>query len=202
MVKAPFGRDVVRKYWLLHDVMRALALRRIRSVEFAAGNLHRQHITWDNSGEVWVNRGADDWTVAGHSLAQYGFYARIPAGKENAEAAVERLGGAVVEWARSPDMLYVNPRTGGPVSIGPLTAAAAVRLAWDGKNVSLTPLPESAAFDVRLRWALLPWRAAPPAQAEAIDESGNVLETSRLAAEGADVTLSLNRGVFAYRLRQ
>ena len=202
MVKAPFGRDVVRKYWLLDNVMRALALRRIRSVEFAAGNLHRQHVTWDNGGEVWVNRGADDWSVAGHSLAQYGFYARIPAGKENAEAAVERLGGAVVEWARSPGMLYVNPRAGGPVSIGPLTAAGAVRLAWDGNNVSLTPLPESAAFDVRLRWALLPRRLPAPDIAEAVDESGHVLETSRLVGEGADVMLSLNRGVFAYRLRQ
>ncbi|MBZ5584662.1 MAG: hypothetical protein LAQ30_21120 [Acidobacteriia bacterium] len=48
MVQAPFSRDVVRKYWLLHDIMRALALRRIETVEFAGGDIHRQHVRWDN----------------------------------------------------------------------------------------------------------------------------------------------------------
>jgi hypothetical protein len=56
MAPAPFSRDVVRKYWLLHDVMRALALPRIEAVEFAAGDIHRQHVPWDNGGSVFGRR--------------------------------------------------------------------------------------------------------------------------------------------------
>ena len=101
MVQAPFGREVVRTYWLLHDLMRALALRRIESFEFAGGNLHHQHVTWEG-GQVWVNRGVDDWEVAGHVLPQYGFYAHVGA----VEAAFERHGDRTVEWSRGPDGEY------------------------------------------------------------------------------------------------
>jgi hypothetical protein len=39
MVRQPFGREVVRVYWLLHDLMRALAMRKIEGVEFGGGSL-------------------------------------------------------------------------------------------------------------------------------------------------------------------
>jgi hypothetical protein len=110
MVPTPFGRDVVRKYWLLHDLMRGLALRRFESHEFAGGNLHRQHVTWEGGAEVWVNRGVDDWSVSGHTLPQYGFYARVPASGGSIEAAIERREGVIVEWSRSPDATYFNAR--------------------------------------------------------------------------------------------
>lgn len=103
MVRSPFARDVVRKYWLLHGLMRALALHRIERVEF--DGLHRQHVVWDN-GEVWVNRGESDWSAAGHTLPQYGFYARV----DQVEAAIERRQGLIVEWSRSADGDYVNAR--------------------------------------------------------------------------------------------
>ncbi|MCR4412385.1 MAG: hypothetical protein NUV77_08175, partial [Thermoguttaceae bacterium] len=60
MVPEAFGRQVVRKYWLLHDLMRALALRRIEAVEYVGGDLHRQHVRWSGGGDVWVNRGPGD----------------------------------------------------------------------------------------------------------------------------------------------
>ena len=69
MVSRPFGRDVVRKYWLPQDVMRALALRTIEGVEFVDGDLHRQHVQWSGGAEVWVNRGEPDWAVAGYDAA-------------------------------------------------------------------------------------------------------------------------------------
>jgi hypothetical protein len=97
---------VVRKYWLLHDLMRALALRQMESFEFAGGGLHRQHVRWEGGAEVWVNRGAADWEIAGHVLPRYGFYARFAGG----EAAIERREGAVVEWSRTASALYVNAR--------------------------------------------------------------------------------------------
>jgi hypothetical protein len=134
MVASAFSRDVVRKYWLLHDLMRALALRRIESVEFAGGDIHRQHVRWDDGADVWVNRGSTDWQVEGHTLAQYGFYARFHGG----EAAIERLSGAVVEWSRTDAALYVNAREAGkPVSFpGAVTDSAFRR--ENGKQV---PLP-------------------------------------------------------------
>jgi len=106
MVPVPFGRDVVRKYWLLHDLMRALALERIDSVEFADGDMHRQYVRWQNGAEVWMNRGADDWSVGDHVLPQYGFFARVG----DVEAAIERLDGVIAEWSRGPGGVYVNAR--------------------------------------------------------------------------------------------
>jgi hypothetical protein len=104
MVASGFNRDVVRKYWLLHDLMRALALERIEAVEFAAGDLHRQHVLWSNGAEVWVNRGATEWLASGHVLPQYGFYARFPGGA----AAIENRDGARIEWSRTADAIYEN----------------------------------------------------------------------------------------------
>ena len=101
MVWDAFSRDTVRKYWLLHDVMRGLALRRMQDFAFAGSNLHRQEIRWDKGGEVWVNRGGDDWNAAQHVLPQYGFYARVPAKEGVLEAAIERRDGLIVEWSKA-----------------------------------------------------------------------------------------------------
>ena len=110
MVPSPMGREVVRQYWLLHDAMRGLALARFDSHEFADGDLHRQHVKWEGGGEVWVNRGAGDWAVGGHTLPQYGFYARVPGADGVTDAAIERREGVIVEWSRSPHAAYANAR--------------------------------------------------------------------------------------------
>ena len=110
MVSRPFGPDVVRKYWLTHAVARALALRTIDAVEFVDGDLHRQHVRWSGGGEVWVNRGETDWSIAGATLPQYGFLARVPTDAGPVEAAIARRQGVLVEMARSPGQLYVNGR--------------------------------------------------------------------------------------------
>jgi hypothetical protein len=98
MVPQAFSRDVVRVYWLLDEAMKALALDRISGVEFADGDIHRQHVKWERGGEVWVNRGAVPWRVAGRTLPQYGFYVRAG----DCEAGVETRDGVRVEWSRSP----------------------------------------------------------------------------------------------------
>jgi len=121
MVSQAFGQAVVRKYWLLSDLGRALALRRVESVEFAGGDLHRQHVRWSGGGEAWVNRGPTDWTVDGAVLPQYGFVAKAPTAdaKGVVEASIARRDGVIVETARSPDRLYVNGRdvVDGPLPI-------------------------------------------------------------------------------------
>jgi hypothetical protein len=192
MVSDAFSRDVVRAYWLLHDLGRALALRRMDGVRFAGGNLHCQEVRWDNGGEVWVNRSADNWTVAGHTLPQYGFYARIPTSDGLVEAAIELRDGATVEWSRSPSMTYENGRS---------ATAGAFRLTREGEALILTPLPESARFTARFRWNSLPWKLREPREAEVIDEAGKVLRRVPVHGEKGTVTLDCDPLVSAYRLR-
>ncbi len=124
MVKSAFGRDVVRKYWLVGPLMRALALRTIERVEYTEsataapqsavgktdGNLHRQHVVWSGGAQVWVNRGETDWPVGDVLLPPFGFLARVPTDKGLVEASITRRQGIIVERAASPGILYVNGR--------------------------------------------------------------------------------------------
>jgi hypothetical protein len=187
MASRPFGPDVVRKYWLLHDLMRALALRRIASVEFNGGNLHRQHVRWDNGVDIWVNRGEGDWTVAGHTLPQYGFYAQ----GADVAAAIERRDGATVEWSRSPAATYVNARGGKPMDFDGVLTSGAVRIVRD----QITPLPGGSAFELRLR------RTSAPHEVEALDEQRAVMRAARFRFDSGAFTLTCDPDVFAYRLR-
>ncbi|TWT79973.1 hypothetical protein CA13_13850 [Planctomycetes bacterium CA13] len=116
MASSPFDRDVVRKYWLTHNVSRALALKTIEDVTFVDDNLHHQHVRWSNGGEVWVNRGEDDWTTQDVDLPPFGFLAKIPTSEGLVSAAVCRQDGLIVEKCQSPNELYVNARS----SIGEL----------------------------------------------------------------------------------
>lgn len=111
MVSRPFGRDVVRKYWLTSAVMRALALRTIEQVTYVGGDLHRQHVLWSGGGEVWVNRGETDWSVGGSVLPPFGFLAAIPTDSGAvAKAGILRQDGAIVEFAEGPAWKYYNGR--------------------------------------------------------------------------------------------
>jgi hypothetical protein len=147
MVSRPFGRDVVRKYWLTQDVMRALALRTVEAVDFSDGDIHRQHVRWSGGADVWVNRGESEWTVSGHTLPQYGFLARVPTEAGLVTAAVCRRQGLIVEQCESPSSVYVNGRrpAGGPLRIS--ADVATVELAEAGRvalNIDWTiddPIP-------------------------------------------------------------
>jgi hypothetical protein len=227
MVWDAFTRDTVRKYWLLHDLMRGLALRRMDRFGFNGGNLHRQEVRWDNGGLVWVNRGAQNWTVEGHDLPQYGFYARIPSAGGAVEAAIERREGLIVEWASSPAMLYANARPVTPepqparggvatgpdprlprmnpdgrvVSFGAVSTNGGFRLSLDGGVLQLTPLPAGLPFTARIRWSDLPWRLREPKEAEAVDQDGRVVRRQPVNLSGRELQLACEPGIFAYRFR-
>jgi hypothetical protein len=132
MVSEAFSRDVVRKYWLLHDAMRGLALQRIEAVEFAGNNIHRQHVVWEG-GEAWVNRGTDDWSIEGRVLPPFGFYVRGPREHWLFEAAIERRDGVIAEWSKSPAGVYAGARP--PVTSATFVSAPdpAVRHLGDGR---------------------------------------------------------------------
>lgn len=111
MVSRPFGRDVVRKYWLTAELMRALALRRIETVSYVDDDLQRQYVQWSGGGQVWVNRGETDWETGTHTLPPYGFFARVPRTSGGyVEAGIVRRQGIMVEFSRSDSHVYVNGR--------------------------------------------------------------------------------------------
>ena len=148
MVPRPFGRDVVRKYWLTQDWSRAIAMQTIESMEFVDGDIHRQHVRWSNGAEARVNRGPNDWTVEGRILPEYGFFVKAPGEDGPIEASIERLGGTIVETATAPNRLYVNGRMlmHPPASIRPVVEnfrhtkgrTCEFDLVWN----ATTPIPE------------------------------------------------------------
>ncbi len=111
MVSDPFHRDCVRKYWLTHDLMRSLAMRQMDGVQYVQGDLHRQRIRWSGGGEVFVNRGEKDWTVANVTLPKYGFAANIPTKDGRVVAGIYRRDGVIVEQSQSENMVYANARS-------------------------------------------------------------------------------------------
>ena len=164
MVSRPFDRDVVRKFWLLGGLGRALALRTLERVEYVDGDLHRQHVVWSGGAEAWVNRGPADWTVVGQTLPEFGFLARVPGPNGNLQTALVRREGQIVETAERADDLYVNGRE--VVDSRQPIVLRALGLEQKGPR----------SFDLRLRWqADAP---APPGYhpfLHLVDEEGEIV---------------------------
>jgi hypothetical protein len=106
------GRGAVRKYWLAQDFIASVARDDIRQVEFAGGDIHRLIVSWNSGARVCVNRGAADWVVEGHTLPQFGYWAKNGA----IESSIERFGAAIAEQARSPGKYYCNSRVFAPTA--------------------------------------------------------------------------------------
>ncbi len=139
MSREIFNRDVVRKYWLLNDLMTRLALKRIEGVAFDGDNPHRQRVNWEGDGRVWANRGGGDWQAGERLLPQYGFHAEM----NDVSCAIERKGDRLVEWSKSSDGWYVNAR----------------RVTSDALPLSVTlaslNLTEGRHYEVQLRWTVM-----------------------------------------------
>lgn len=204
MVSHAFGRDTVRKYWLMHDVGKALALRPMTRFEFVGDDIHRQQVRWGDSGEVWANRGTTEWNGGGHLLPAYGFFASVSTGDGTVSAAIERQDAGVVEWALSPRSLYLNarPEANGAsawATCGAVSTSGACRVDVDNGALRVTPLPESAKFTVRLDWGKLPWKLSRPTAVEAVDEQGRPAARAEIVRHGEEIEITCEPGVFAYR---
>jgi len=113
-----FTRGAVRKHWLAQDFIESIARDEIANVEYAGGDIHRLIVTWKSGARVCVNRGESDWIVAGHTLPQYGYFAKNGA----IESSIERFGNAIAEQSRAKGKFYVNSRVfnpGAPLAITP-----------------------------------------------------------------------------------
>ncbi|MDW8029927.1 MAG: hypothetical protein RMK94_16225 [Armatimonadota bacterium] len=159
MVSEPFGAQVVRKYWLLAELGRALALAKMASVEFADGDIHRQIVRWQLAPQhsspvprpsspvpslatVWVNRSDSDWRIGKRTLPSFGFYAQAG----NVQAAIEKLptvdGSSVIaEWALSGRYAYCNARTKVLFGWTPIQLVG-VEIRWLGNR----------RFELTLKW--------------------------------------------------
>jgi len=149
-------------------------------------------VSWEGGGEVYVNRGADNWTVAGHTLPQYGFYVRVP-GKDGAvEAAIELRDGQRIEWSRSGSMVYENARS---------SEASGYRLTKAADGLLCTPLPDSKQFTVHIRWNELPWKLKEPHVAQTLDEAGKILSSQPVKVASGIAALDCGPAAFAYVLK-
>ena len=102
-----WGFSAVRKYWLAQDFIRFNAAANMTAHEFIDDDIHRQHVTWENGSEIWVNRGETEWTVNGHTLPQYGYFVKYPEG----ELALEKAYGLYREYARGKSGEFYNARS-------------------------------------------------------------------------------------------
>jgi hypothetical protein len=206
MVPEPFSRNAVRKYWFLHDIAGALAMRQIERVEFVDGDMHRIHVKWAR-GDVWVNRGENDWEIQKHRLPQYGFYAYVEGEGAIFEAAIERQGTEVVEWSRGgEDNIYMNARAGSQAGVMFCASDGAFKISRDGQDLLITPLPESQPFSVQLgREAFRSDELVKEGDTfnlESINEEGQVAATEQLSVQKNQLTIPCKPGVFQYRVRK
>jgi hypothetical protein len=216
MVSTPFSRAAVRKYWLLHDFMRAIALKRIVNVEFADGDIHRQIISYEGGETVFVNRGESDWEIPGHVLPQYGFLAR----SNDVEAAVEKKDGVIADCCATQSSFYVNARKvdhqGQPASqrpddprfnpsrksvhFGHVRTNGAFRLAASDNDILVMPLPGEGSFDVEIVIGKVLGHV--PAQIEevaSLEEGGEITGKVDFSYAGGVLSFKGDGSAFAYR---
>lgn len=88
-----------------------------------------------------------------------------------------------------------------PIDFGPVVTSGACRLTVKDNVLSLTLLPgkPNMKFNVRLRWADLPWKLPTPAAVEAVAEDGHVLDRQPVHTDGDTIVLNCESKVFGYR---
>ncbi len=77
------------------------------SIALVMARTDRQRIRYDNGLRVWVNWAADDWTVEGHTLPQWGFLALGP----ETRVATYRNNGHFADYAECPEFVFADART-------------------------------------------------------------------------------------------
>jgi len=212
--RGAFGRGAVRKYWLAQDFVRSIALDQIENVEFVQGDIHRQLITWKSGARVYVNRGDQDWKVAGKMLPQYGYFAK----NGRIESSVERIDGVIVEQSRGPSGGYFNARAFNrnrgqeiwpderwnvekvPIDFGPVVTEGAFRCERKKGRIVVTPLPDTDSFNVRMRMDKLSAEDVPVKFITALDMTGGKIRDVKFESERNIVKFRTAGKEFTYHL--
>ncbi|UCE50380.1 MAG: hypothetical protein JSW47_09485, partial [Phycisphaerales bacterium] len=207
------GRGAVRKYWLAQDFIRSIASDEIVDVEFVAGDIHRQVISWKSGASVYVNRGDRDWTVAGRILPKYGYFAK----NGRIESSIERIDGVIVEQSTGPSGSYVNARGFNrdgntrirgadrwnperkPIDFGPVVTNGAFRCQVTSGGLVVTPLPDIDPFAVGVRLSRLDG-IKQIKSVIAVDAKGEKIRNVQFESEANTVKFETRSGEFAYRM--
>ncbi|KPL12098.1 hypothetical protein AMJ85_01970 [candidate division BRC1 bacterium SM23_51] len=144
--------ETIRTYWLLHDICAELGRRSMETHAFGDDNIHRQTVRFGDDAVVYVNRGNDDWKVAGVALPEYGFLARAGA----VRADVTRRAGLVSAFAESSGAIFADARPERNaqrqvIDFGPVATNGAFRLLRDGDAWRILVLPGCPSSEIRLR---------------------------------------------------
>jgi len=213
--RAAFGRGAVRKYWLAQDFIRSIALDEIESVKFVDGDIHKQIIVWKSGARVYVNRGAEDWNVAGKILPQYGYFAQ----NERIESGIERIDGVIVEQSREPSGDYVNGRAfnrdgrreiwpagrwnekKAAVDFGSIVTKGAFRYQLIEKSIVVTPLPDIEPFTIEMRIdKLITARGLRIKSISAVNENGEKIRSVEFDGTVDRVKFKTQSREFAYHV--
>ena len=124
-------RGAVRKYWLMQNLARSLALDTIKDFEFVDGNVHHAKVEWNSGVVVYVNRDVNEWTVEGKFLPgrktqivlpRFGFWATDASATKY--GGIIELDGQVVELrVDGDDYFFVNGRNQLPSEALPIRAS-------------------------------------------------------------------------------
>lgn len=137
-------RGTVRKYWLLQNFARSLALDELVDVEFIDNDIHRQKITWKSGEIVYVNRGVKDWTLSQFNLPntsqlvvlpQFGFWTVGKDGK-NYGGVVKQADQVIELRVDGTNSFFVNGRQLVPNQVTPIRPTYENVQVTDGKTIS------------------------------------------------------------------
>jgi len=193
--RGAFGRGAVRKYWLAQDFVRSIALDRIEKVECVAGDIHRQIITWKSGARVIVNRGDEDWMIAGKRLPQYGYFAK----NGPIESSIEKIEGVLVEQSRNLSGGYVNARDVSrdkSIDFGPVITDGAFRYERKKDRIIVTPLPDADAFTIQMSVG-----SGKVKSVTAVNIDGGKARKVEYENSGHLVKFRTYRGEFAYHVQ-
>ena len=213
--RGAFGRGAVRKYWLAQDFVRNIAVDEIESIEFVDGDIHKQIIAWKSGARVYVNRGADDWSVVGKTLPQYGYFAQ----NGRIESCIERIDGVIVEQSRGPSGGYFNARAFNrdgrreirpagrwnekkvPIDFGPVVTEGAFRCRLKENLIVVTPLPDIDPFTIEMRIDKLSDTGGLRVKSiSALDENDEKIRSVEFDRTVDSVTFETQSKEFAYHI--
>ncbi|MGQ9731238.1 MAG: DUF5696 domain-containing protein [Candidatus Zipacnadales bacterium] len=113
-------RWVVKEHHMMHPVQALYGAAKVTDIkyevdgQFVSGSVAlvlgerlRQRIAYDSGLTVWINWGAEPWTVKGRILPQWGVLALGP----QTEVATILQNGVLADYAECPEYLFVDART-------------------------------------------------------------------------------------------
>jgi hypothetical protein len=111
---------VVREHHLVHPIQRLYGASQPTSIRYevdgrlvtasaalAAGNTLRQRIQYQSGLNLWVNWGAEPWSIEGRVLPQWGFLALGP----GTDVSTALHGGLIADCADCPEYVFADART-------------------------------------------------------------------------------------------